>query len=287
VQDICIRFNTFDNIAQGLNMSGHDAPNISQRTSRILIQNNVWHVTNLGSGGDGRLFQVLSGPTDVIFDHNTGFTVVAYMVSDGTPNTDYFVFQNNIVNYGVYGFIGTGTGNANTTLAAYFNPNWVVTKNAVIGGSSTNYPPGSYFPANNAAVGFVNYAGGDYHLTAASPYHNLGTDGKDLGADIDSIAIASTYDCNASTSVAEAGMEQSDCILFPVPADAYLHVQTDILRGESAYLSLYDAFGSIVLMANTRSNAEVINTSSMPTGMYLLKVQSKEKVTVRKFIVQH
>ena len=41
VQDICIRFNTFINIAQGIVMSGYDSPNISQRTSRILIQNNV------------------------------------------------------------------------------------------------------------------------------------------------------------------------------------------------------------------------------------------------------
>ncbi|MEO5905164.1 MAG: hypothetical protein ABIQ11_00445, partial [Saprospiraceae bacterium] len=88
VQDITIRFNTFDNIAQGINMSGFDAPNMSQRTSRILIQNNVLNVTNLGTGGDGRMFQVLNGPTDVIFDHNTGFCTNAYMVSDGSPKTD-------------------------------------------------------------------------------------------------------------------------------------------------------------------------------------------------------
>lgn len=284
VQDICIRFNTFDNIAQGLNMSGHDAPNVSQRTSRILIQNNVWNVTNLGSGGDGRLFQVLNGPTDVIFDHNTGFTTNAYMVSDGTPNTDFFVFQNNMVNYANYGFIGTGTGNANSTLAMYFNPNWVVTTNAIIGGSATNYPAGNYFPANTTAVGFVNYAGGDYRLTVSSPYNNLGTDGKDLGADIDSIASMSTYNCNISTGIADADTEPMQFVLFPVPADAELHVQTE---GEPVQINIYDLWGRKVFSKKTNSNTEVINTSFLPDGIYIVKVQSERKVSARKFMVQH
>ncbi|MEO6040200.1 MAG: T9SS type A sorting domain-containing protein, partial [Saprospiraceae bacterium] len=215
VQDITIRLNTFVNIAQGLNMSGYDSPNISQRTSRILIQNNVLNVTNLGMGGDGRLFQVLNGPTDVIFDHNTGFCTNAYLVSDGSPKTDFFVFQNNIVNHANYGFIGSGTAYALTTLAAYFNPNWAITKNVDIGGSATNYPSGNYFPANIAAVGFVNYAAGDYHLLASSPYKHLGTDGKDLGADIDSIAIASTYNCLASSAVTETSPLSPDYYLAP------------------------------------------------------------------------
>ncbi len=123
VQDVCIRFNTFVNVAQGMVMSGYDAPNTSQRTSRILIQNNLWNVTNLGTGGDGRMFMVLNGPTDVTFDHNTGFTTNAYMVSDGSPKTDYFVFQNNLVSHAYYGFIGSGTGTANSTLATWFNNN--------------------------------------------------------------------------------------------------------------------------------------------------------------------
>jgi hypothetical protein len=39
-------------------------------------------------------------------------------------------------------------------------------------------------------VGFVNAAGGDYHLETLSPYKNVGTDGKDLGADIDALQAA-------------------------------------------------------------------------------------------------
>jgi hypothetical protein len=287
VQDITIRLNTFINIAQGINMSGYDAPNISQRTSRVLIQNNVLNVTNLGSGGDGRMFQVLNGLTDVIFDHNTGFCTNAYMVSDGSPKTDYFVFQNNIVSFAAYGFIGTGTANANTTLARYFNPNWAITNNAVIGGTPANYPAGSYFPANIAATGFANYAGGDYHLTASSPYKNLGTDGKDLGADIDSISLATTYVCDGSTGIDDVRSPQLRCVVFPDPGDALLHVHTSLPDGNAAQIIICNLFGREVFSKRSSSGAELINTSAFPNGIYVLKVLSQEKAAVRKIIIRH
>ena len=64
----------------------------------------------------------------------------------------------------------------------------------------------NYFPANPGLVQFVDYANGgvDYHgyaLAGTSPFKNAGTDGKDLGADIDSIAKASIYKCDAPTGM--------------------------------------------------------------------------------------
>lgn len=245
VQDITIRLNTFVNVAQGINMSGRDDPPIiSQRTSRILIQNNVLNIKN-ANGGYGRIFQVLNGPTDVVFDHNTGFSENAYMVSDGSPKTDYFVFQNNLVSYAYYGFIGgNGTRSANTTLATYFNPNWTVIKNAIIGGSATGYPDDNLFPANNAAVGFVNYStnydAGDYHLTASSPYKNAGTDGKDLGANIDLIVIASTYNCNLPTGIGYKYSQEPQFVLSPISAGSYLHIQTNLPIDNSPQINIIE-----------------------------------------------
>ena len=287
VQDLTIRFNTFVNVAQGIIMSGYDAPNISQRTSRVLIQNNVLNVTNLGMGGDGRLFVVLNGPTDVIFDHNTGFCTNAYMVSDGSPRTDFFVFNNNLVTKANYGFIGSGTGTANSTLAMYFTANWEITHNAVIAGSATGYPAGSYFPPNIAAVGFVDYAGGNYRLTASSPYKNLGTDGKDIGADIDSIALVGKYQCEETTKVDDIRRHGFDLVLFPVPANTDLHVHTGWTKETSIECRIYNLLGHEVYTRKSTSKEEIIDVSMLTPGIYWLKVQVGTDMVARKFVVEH
>lgn len=56
-----------------------------------------------------------------------------------------------------------------------------------------DWPTDNYFPSTPAAVQFVNYNngnGGDYELQPTSPYKNLGTDGKDLGADVTGLEAA-------------------------------------------------------------------------------------------------
>jgi hypothetical protein len=287
VQDITVRFNTWLNIAQGVNISGYDSPNVSQRTARLLIQNNEWHIVNLGTGGDGRMFQVLNGAIDLIFDHNTGFCWNAYLMADGSPKTDSFVFQNNLVNYGNYGFIGSGTAYANTTLAAFFNPNWTVTKNAVIGGSTTGYPPGNYFPANTAAVAFVDAAGGNYRLAASSPYKYLGTDGKDLGADIDSIAIAGIYGCDISTGTTGMGVQPLAVTLYPVPADGILHIQTGLAAEQTVQISIYNLVGQVMSSKTSIPGDLEVCTTTLREGIYVLKIGSKGQLCFKKFIVQH
>lgn len=284
VQDICIRFNTFENIAQGIIMSGYDAPNISQRTSRILIQNNVLNVTNLGVGGDGRMFEVLNGPTDIIFDHNTGFCTNAYMVSDGTPNTDFFVFQNNMVNFANYGFIGSGTATANTTLATYFNSNWGVTTNAIIGGSPMGYPAGNFFPVNTTAVGFVDYTGGDYHLTVTSPYRNLGTDGKDLGADIDSINFASIYDCNTQVGIAAAFQSENHFQIYPNPNSDLV---TILFHNNNNHdIKIFNAFGEEVFSEKTSNSFQTkIDISKFSLGIYFICLTNDNQTTVSQKLV--
>jgi hypothetical protein len=295
VQDITFRFNTFVNVAQGLNMSGYDAPNTSQRTSRILIQNNVLNVTNLGTGGDGRMFQVLNGPTDIIFDHNTGFCTNMYMVLDGKPKMDLFEFRNNLVSYATYGFGGSGTGNVLTTMAAYSNPNWTITNNAIIGGSATNFPPGSYFPKNNAAVGFVDFAGGDYRLSSSSPYKNLATDGKDIGADIDSIAIMSTYVCEGADYIPSTD-KQLDLMIYPNPAKDYITVTLKPSEGlepsVGSDIQIYNSLGENVTTPSLLGNATPpmegnfrIDISSLPAGTYFCKVTAGDSIKTAKFVI--
>ena len=51
----------------------------------------------------------------------------------------------------------------------------------------SSWPTGNFFAPDPDSVGFAAYDGGnggDYTLEPGSPYKNMGTDGKDLGADI-------------------------------------------------------------------------------------------------------
>src|SRR5205807_1137004 len=113
-----------------------------------------------------------------------------------------FVFTNSIVSAGMAPVWSTGNGgkancavhNSNTPLISFnacFSP-YTLTANAIIAppsfASATKWPSGNFFPADTTAVQFANYNGGnggDYHLRNSSPYKGAGTDGKDLGADVD------------------------------------------------------------------------------------------------------
>ena len=86
---------------------------------------------------------------------------------------------------------------ARTTAAAtgldtlhIFFPGGVFTHNVLVHGDCSLYPAGNFCPPTIGDAGFVDYAGGDCRLAASSPYRGAGTEGADLGADIDVIGAA-------------------------------------------------------------------------------------------------
>lgn len=195
-QDITIRKNKFFNLGQGFNILGADNINTSQRTTRILIENNLIDVTGYGSS-QGRIFQILDGPNYVTISHNTAFCAgtspfTAY--SDNTPKSDHFIFRDNLLANGDIGFSGTATVGATTTLAAFYTSNAIFTKNVIISGNAGQNPANNFFPANNAAVGFTDisgaFAANNYALTVGSAYHNAASDGTDIGCDISALNAA-------------------------------------------------------------------------------------------------
>jgi hypothetical protein len=136
---------------------------------------------------------VLSSPVDLTIDHNTALGTgrqAAFGMTESSSLISRFVFTNNLVTNGTYGFIGTDTGDGLSTLNRYYAQDRVFSKNAIISGNSGAYPSGNFFPINADAVRFSDYRSGDYRLSVDSPYRNAGTDGKDLGADFNVIAQA-------------------------------------------------------------------------------------------------
>ena len=190
VQDITFTNNIVRHSGSGVNVAGYDDAFPSQPTTRILIRNNLFEdLDSARWGGDGRWLQIVGGPNNLTVDHNTSFQTGHIAIADGMPPGQFFVFTNNIAPHNAYGFFGSGVGTGTVALETYF-PGAIFVRNAIISGSKSDYPGDNFFPSLVSDVHFVDQLLGNYRLAAESPYKNAGTDGKDLGCDLDAINAA-------------------------------------------------------------------------------------------------
>jgi hypothetical protein len=212
VQDVTMINNRLHNSPTAFVVMGYDSPNQSQQTQRFLIRNNLFEQVERSG------FMITWGSDDIEIDHNT-FVPTNYLpfIMSGLKGHDAagkvagipcrrFRLTNNIFGFGQY---GPGVDGGQNTFAEAF-PDALFEKNLLVGhgegraehaGKNKNFLAGFLFEpkhvgsspqddADWAAVGFANFAGGDYRLTAASKYRALGTDGKALGADIAAMEAA-------------------------------------------------------------------------------------------------
>ncbi|MGB2604505.1 MAG: hypothetical protein WBC78_12980, partial [Candidatus Sulfotelmatobacter sp.] len=213
VTDVNIRNSWISHVGAGLQIANASSDNggAPRDGQRYSIHDIV--IDDIDGGkytGPGEFAQLSVGPSapllqNVAINHVTAFPsrmlfVIGDMVATMPPMKN-FAFVNNIVNAGSAPVWSTGGGPGNcafhndplTTFSACFS-NYTFTANAIIAApAGANWPKKNFFPRSAAAVGFANYNGGnggDYHLQASSPYKGKGTDGKDLGADVDAIDSA-------------------------------------------------------------------------------------------------
>jgi hypothetical protein len=185
-QDLTVRYNKGINLENGFQLGGMEG--VAVAMNRVLIEHNVLVITR-PNRGHGRIFQITGRPTDMTIRHNTGLILVAggaTAFSETRPVADRFDFRDNLLSSGEYGFAGTAAGTGTSVLTKYFS-NVTFLNNAIIGGGG-RYPAGNFFPRDNSAVGFVNFAAGDYQLRSSSPFHKAATDKTDLGADFAALA---------------------------------------------------------------------------------------------------
>jgi hypothetical protein len=211
VTDVTIRYSTISHVGSGLQIANAlsatgGAPLDGGRYSiHDLTVDDIGGAAYFGSGIFAQVGTGFGAPMlhDVSIQHITAFPPTSLFImgngGDGQqmPN---FTFANSIVKSGLYPVWSLG-GTTNcaaadiplTTLNSCFNP-YSFAGNVVIGSKSQYiWPAGTFLPADTTPVQFVNYNlgnGGDYHLQSSSPYKNAGSDGKDLGADVDAILAA-------------------------------------------------------------------------------------------------
>src|SRR5215475_7767077 len=193
VQDVIFTNNIVRHSGGGFSIAGPDGTSPSQPSRRILIRNNLiddidgnkWGSAAYGPA-DGKFAQLVGGPVNVTFDHNTIFQSGSLIVADGSPSPG-FVFRNNVARNNLYGVMGSNRSPGLDSLGFYF-PRCDFRKNVIVG-----VPPEIKYPADNfltplpGRVGFVDLAGGDYRLAPGSPYKNAGADGRDVGCDFSAL----------------------------------------------------------------------------------------------------
>jgi hypothetical protein len=214
VTDVTIRYSTISHVAGGLQIANIHSDNggVALDGERYSIHDvMIDDIDAAKYKGPGTFAVVMMEPTapllqNVFINHVTAFEEKSlFAVGDGSPQKiANFTLSNSIVNAGRYPVWSTGGGTLNcaywdkplTTFNACFSP-YSVTNNAIIATAAayppSAWPPNNFFPADAASVQLTNYNRGnlgDYHLLPSSPYKNAGTDGKDLGADIDAINAA-------------------------------------------------------------------------------------------------
>ena len=197
--DLTFRYNIVRNSPHGLNIAA--SPDVEYSgpvvpVARVRAEHNLFENIGTYLGTEGRRLMILmNGLADVAIEHNTMLlnTPGLTLLTDVNPlrGARNIVLNDNITtnNYDYALFQGSQQAGA-ASLTAFAGSAWAFNRNVITGVDpqfAPWHPQASWYPANAAAVGFVNASGGDYRLSASSPYKGRGAGGTDPGADIDEL----------------------------------------------------------------------------------------------------
>ncbi len=216
VSDVTIRDCVIAHVASGLqiaNVSDKDGQPSAGGERYSIHDVVIADIDGKRFSGFGAFLSLISHHpvlSDVRIDHVTAVSPRVFMnVGVKEAHIRNFTFTNNLVGANERGITSTGGGPENCVFqperqqpAGVFKECFdsvMFTNNAIINGNGA-WPPGNYLPGDVEAVGFIkNTAGLDMFrlcrtkgdsCKSTSKYARAGTDGKDLGADIDALVAA-------------------------------------------------------------------------------------------------
>lgn len=217
VTDVTVRYNTISHVGGGFTiataLTGENSTGVPALAgARYSIHDVV--LTDIDSNeydGSGTLLLLSNGWSKNVLNNLTinhitawpGPDVHAIAIEDNisNPRISSFVFTNNIVGaskYPVWAAGGGETNCADTGIPIIDIPSCIrgysfksnVFISPPVGNEPSDWPVGNYFAEDAQAVGFVNSDRGDFELLPSSPYKNEGTDGMDIGADVNAVQVA-------------------------------------------------------------------------------------------------
>src|SRR6185436_13604395 len=259
----------------------------SEQLSRVLVRDNLMYDVNDTHGPGWAVFMnatlfgpgQLLGPDYVSIEHNTLLASNAYVSSDSGEHPHVFtnfVFQNNLVANGVYGFLASGISQSAESLTTLFvDP--VFTANAIIGGDPDDYAglPGLFLPPSIAAVQFVNEPARIYQLAPTSPFVGAGNDGRDLG--VDWAALSAATACAVSGVCAPA--ISNITITGLTGTAAVVNWTTDQPTDGQVEFGLTAAYGSTTAIDPSLTATHGLGVSGLtPATTYHFRVRSTNSV---------
>lgn len=188
IEDVLIKNNIFKGSGDGINILGKDDAYPSQTLKRLKIVNNLF--LDIGGEkwlGSGYFIQISDGE-DIEIANNTVFQSGNIIKAHGTAPKK-FVFRDNIVGYGSYG-LHHELKNVKVNAVTYFADimrNNVIINNQNLPAASLYLPANNFVAANFREVGFVDFNGKNFSLSANSKFKGKATGNKDIGANMEEI----------------------------------------------------------------------------------------------------
>ncbi len=196
-RDVWMRKNRITNVASAWQLTNHSSTGIVVDMTKVRIEQNVAEkIVDVGGqsallGGAIKLFQI-TGVNCLQLVHNTVGAASGPLHSQQVfagAISDRYIGRNNIYGFSSNGVIGDADGTGAACYTTYTTNN-TIHREVFAGDAGGSHQADCFYAATEAAIGYVNEAAGDYHLSVASTYKGLADDGTDPGADIDAVAAA-------------------------------------------------------------------------------------------------
>ncbi len=207
VDKVQVYGNYFKNVAGAIQIMGEDTP-YPVRTENIIMKNNLMVYDSPYFKADPKLnfykapFYICCRGKNYQFENNTvyenpnwkpgiEYARLFRLEADAGQPIENVSFRNNLF---PFSYMGGGLGQVKTMVAADLLKNVSFRNNTMVGSGSAiqpcapedcrgNFIDGTYAPQ------FRNAQKNDFSLMPGSPYSNAGTDGKDLGVNMEEVAV--------------------------------------------------------------------------------------------------
>lgn len=185
VENATFTNNIVRNAEGGVHVLRTDTESKGAITSNVTVANNVFDKITFS------YLTVINNPVNLTVVHNTVFkngNIASFDSRVEDPKATGLTIRDNLFSEGNYGVHGSGVGEGTAGITKFY-ASYVFEKNNLAGRDASMYPPNNTFVLT-PQVGFVDLTGGNYRLSASSPFKGKATDGKDIGADVDVLIAA-------------------------------------------------------------------------------------------------